>query len=215
MQKAAISVTNERMRVSPRERSGDHGAPASERVGGGRGGEAPRTKMSATLARAEAADYYATYINQVPDGEICAVLEVQLEDSAAILSGISEARSLHRYAPGKWTIKEVLGHINDTERVFAFRAFWFGRGCGEPMPSFDQDVAVASAASNDRLWVSHVAEFRAIRAATLALFSQLPADAWARRGVASGHPVSVRALAYITAGHLAHHMRILREQYLR
>jgi hypothetical protein len=171
--------------------------------------------MSATLARAEAADFYATYINQVPDGEICAVLEAQLDDSAAILSGISEERSLHRYAPGKWTIREVLGHINDTERVFTFRAFWFARGYGEPLPSFDQEVAAASAGSNDRLWVSHVAEFRAIRAATLALFSQLPAEAWTRSGVASGHPVSVRALAYITAGHLAHHMRILREQYLR
>lgn len=170
--------------------------------------------MSVTFGRDEAAEYYDTYLRQVPDGEICEVLERQLGETVTRLRSISEKQSMHRYAADKWTIKESVGHINDTERVFTFRAFWFGRGFTEAMPSFDQNVAVPTGGSNDRSWVSHIEEFRAVRAATLALFRQMPAAGWQRRGVASGHPVSVRALAHITAGHVAHHLRILRERYL-
>jgi len=171
--------------------------------------------MVSAPERAETAEYYHRYIDQVPAGDIREVLERQLGDASSMLEAISEEQSLHRYAPGKWSIREVVAHINDTERLFTFRAFWFARALGEPLPSFDQDVAASHAGAGDRTWRSHLDEFRAVRAATMALFGNLPAEAWTRRGVASGNPFTVRALAYIAAGHVAHHLRILRDQYLR
>jgi hypothetical protein len=125
-----------------------------------------------------------------------------------------EDQSQVRYASDKWSIRQVLSHINDTERLFVFRALWFARALDEPLPSFDQNVAIASAGADERSWRSHVDEFRAIRTATLSFFRHLPAEAWMRRGTASGNPFTVRALAYITAGHVTHHSRILRERYL-
>ena len=166
------------------------------------------------IDRTEAAEYFFTYINQVPEGDIGRILETQEREVVQLLSGISDERSLHRYAPGKWTIREVVSHINDTERMFTFRALWFARGFDSELPSFEQDIAIRTAGANDRSYRSHVDEFRAIRAATLALFGNLPPDAWTRRGIASGNPFTVRALAHITAGHVAHHMRLLRERYL-
>ncbi len=172
--------------------------------------------MSVTTApdRTEAAEYYFTYIDKVGPGDICRILEEQLAETLPLLEAISEGRSLHRYAPDKWSIREVLSHLNDGERLFVFRAFWFARGFDTPLPSFDQKIAVSVAGADSRSWSSHVEEFRSIRAATLAFFRNLPSDAWTRRGVASGNPFTVRALAYITAGHVTHHMRILKERYL-
>jgi hypothetical protein len=164
--------------------------------------------------RTEAADYYFTYINQVPNGNIVATLDAQVEDTLGLLRGVSDDQSLHRYAEGKWSIREVVSHVNDTERAFAFRALWFARGFDTPLPSFDQNIAVAGAHADDRAWTSHVDEFRTVRAATLALFRNLPPHAWSARGIASGNPFTVRALAWITAGHVTHHMKVLRERYL-
>jgi hypothetical protein len=104
--------------------------------------------------------------------------------------------------------------LNDAERVFAFRAFWFARGFDSSLPSFEQDIAVTSAGSDARSWPSLIDEFQTVRAASLSLFNNLPADAWMRRGTASGNPFTVRALAYIVAGHVAHHVGIVRERYL-
>ena len=106
------------------------------------------------------------------------------------------------------------GVLNDTERLFIFRAFWFARGFDSPLPSFDQNIAAAAAAADERSWKSHLDEFRSVRGATLAFFRNLPADAWARSGIASGNPFTVRALAYIAAGHNTHHVSILRSRYL-
>jgi hypothetical protein len=164
--------------------------------------------------RTEAAEYYFTYIDKVPSGDICDVLAAQSTETLTLLRSISDERSLHRYGQDKWTIREVVSHMNDAERVFAFRAFWFARGFDSPLPSFDQDVAVPNAAADARSWSSHIEEFEAVRAATLTLFKYLPAESWARRGTASDKPFSVRALAYIAAGHVEHHLRILRERYL-
>ena len=164
--------------------------------------------------RTEAAEYYFTYINQVPEGDICHILEVQEGETLALLGDISEERSLHRYAPDKWSIREVLGHLNDTERLFVCRAFWFARGFDTPLPSFDQHIAAAAAHADARTWRSHLHEFQSVRAATVSFFQNLPADAWARRGIASDNPFTVRALAYLAAGHVTHHIRILRERYL-
>ncbi len=164
--------------------------------------------------RSESAEYYFTYIDKVPDGDICAILEHQQADTLLLLRSVSEQQSLHRYAPDKWSIREVVGHLNDTERVFAFRALWFARGFDSPLPSFDQNVAVPASGADSRSWTSHVDEFGAVRQATVALFRNLAPDAWNRRGTASGNPFSVRALAWIAAGHVAHHAGIVRERYL-
>ena len=162
----------------------------------------------------EAAPYYFTYIDKVPTDDIFALLHVQTEEALEFWTGIPEEKSLHRYAPGKWTIREVLNHINDTERAFAFRALWFARGFDTPLPSYDQDISAAGARANDFSWASHIEDFRAVRAATLSFFRNLPADAWMRSGIASDNRFTVRALAYIAAGHVAHHAAIMRERYL-
>ena len=164
--------------------------------------------------RTEAAEYDFLYINQVEGTDISRILETQAADTLALLDGITEERSHYRYAPDKWTLRQVLSHINDTERMFAFRALWFARGLPEPLPSFDQDIAIAHAAADARAWRTHVDEFRGVRAATVALFRHMPEEAWMRRGIASGNPFTVNALAFITAGHVAHHVRLLRERYL-
>src|SRR3970040_432950 len=111
--------------------------------------------MRAAPDRTEFADYYFTYVRLVPEGDICATLETQSAQTLALLDGIGEAQSLHRYGREKWTIREVLSHINDTERLFVFRAFWFARGFDTPLPSFDQDAAIITAGAEARTWRSH------------------------------------------------------------
>lgn len=164
-------------------------------------------------ARDEAPEYFFQYVDKVPAGDIRDTLEAQAATTFAYLTGIPEARTLDRYEPGKWSVREVLGHITDTERVFAYRALWFARGLEAPLPGFDQDVTVAAAASDSLSWPSLVEEFEAVRGATTALFRNLPAEAWALKGMASERVVSVRAMAFIIAGHVEHHLRLLRERY--
>jgi hypothetical protein len=171
--------------------------------------------MTTRPARDEAASYYFTYIDQVGDGDICDLLDAQRAETLALLNAIGEEQSQHRYAADKWTIREVVGHLNDTERLFAFRALWFARGFDSPLPSFDQHVAVASSGAKQRSWKSLIGEHQALRASTVAFFRYLPDEAWARRGIASDNPFTVRALAYLAVGHVAHHMKILQERYLQ
>jgi hypothetical protein len=162
----------------------------------------------------EAAAYYFRYIDRIQSEDVLETLEAQLDETQALLGGISEERSLHRYGPDKWSIREVLNHVTDTERVFVFRALWFGRGFDTPLPSFDQNVAVPTARADEISWARHMEEFRSVRLATLGFFRNLPAEGWTRSGIASDNLVTVRALAYITAGHTAHHLALLRERYL-
>ncbi len=170
--------------------------------------------MTARPAQSEAAPYYFLYIDQVQGDDAYGVMSRQLEASTALFSAISEEKSQHRYAPEKWSIRQVLNHITDTERAFAFRALWFARGFDAPLPSYDQAIAAAGAAADAVDWAAHVEEFRRVRLATLSLFDNMPAEAWDRTGVASGNRFSVRAMAYIIAGHWEHHVKILRERYL-
>lgn len=163
---------------------------------------------------AEAGPYYFTYINQVRGEDVLGVLEGQLDESLALFHAISEEQSLRRYAPEKWSIRQVLNHVSDTERAFAFRALWFARGFDTPLPSYDQNVAIAGAVPDRVPWSAHVEEFRRVRLSTASLFRNLPPEAWMRSGIASDNRFTVRALAYIAAGHLAHHVTILRERYL-
>jgi hypothetical protein len=169
--------------------------------------------MTSAPDRSEAAPYYFTYIDRVPAGDICAILERQGTDMLALMRTISETQSQHRYAHDKWSIRELWSHINDTERLFVARAFWFARGFDTPLPSFDQHIAAAAARADDRSWASIVDEFRDVRAATLSFFRNLPEPAWLRRGIASDNPFTVRALAYMAAGHVIHHTEILRDRY--
>lgn len=164
--------------------------------------------------RTEAADYYFTYIDQVPDSDILDLLEAQGPETVALLEGISEQESLRRYAPDKWSIRDVVKHVSDAERLFVFRAFWFARGFEHPLPSFDQAVAATAAHADDCSWRSLIEEFQAVRAATMTFFQSVSAEEWMRRGIASDKPFTVRALAYITVGHVTHHSKILRERYL-
>lgn len=164
--------------------------------------------------RTEAADYYFTYIDLVPDGDICELLEAQISEVTRLLGQVSPERVDYRYAPDKWSIREVLGHLIDTERLFVLRAFWFARGFDTALPSFDQHVAVQHAGSGERPWQSLVDEFLSLRRSTVLFFRHLPPEAWLRRGIASDNPFSVRALAYMGVGHVTHHANILRERYL-
>ena len=165
--------------------------------------------------RSEAAEYYFRYIDRVADDvHIVRTLEGQLPETLEFFRGISDERSLYRYGPDKWSIREVVNHLSDTERLFVFRAFWFGRGFDSPLPSFEQDIAKVGARADERPWSNHIEEFRAVREATIHFFRNLPDDAWERRGIASGNPFSVRALAYLAAGHVIHHVSILRERYI-
>lgn len=170
--------------------------------------------MPSRPQRGDAADYYFTYIDQVPDGDILDLLATQGRDVVPELRAVPEARSLHRYAAEKWSIRDVVNHLSDCERLFQMRAFWFARGFDSPLPSFDQNVAVASAGADQRGWHDLVDELAAVRASTTVFMRALPAEAWDRRGIASDNPFTVRALAYICVGHVAHHMAIVRARYL-
>lgn len=163
---------------------------------------------------AEAAPYYFRYIDQVRGDDPLAALEAQLDETLALLLGIGEEQSLHRYAPGKWSFRQVLNHVSDTERLFLFRAFWFARGFDSPLPSFDEKVSAASSRADEVSWARHVEEFRGVRLATLGFFRNLPAEAWMRSGIASDNPFTVRALAFLAAGHVEHHVALLKERYL-
>jgi hypothetical protein len=162
----------------------------------------------------ETVPYYRTYIDKVPAGDIRTTLETQLEETRAFLNGIGEEKSRHRYAPGKWSVREVLGHVNDAERLFVSRAFWFARRFDTPLPDFDQETALAASSAHEIAWSRHVAEFEAIRAATTHFFRNLPDSAWMRSGIASGNPFTVRSLAWIVAGHAAHHVGLVKQRYL-
>ena len=163
----------------------------------------------------EAVPYYFTYIDRIASADVVGVLQAQLEPALTFFSGLSDEASTFRYAPDKWSIRQVLGHISDCERLFAARAFWFARGFDSALPSFDPDACASAARADEITWTDLIEEFRGVRLATLALFRNLPPEAWSRRGIASENPFSVRALAYIAAGHLDHHLAILRERYVK
>jgi DinB superfamily len=162
----------------------------------------------------EAAPYYFTYINRVTGDDPLGALENQQEECQGLFSAISEEKSLHRYAPDKWSIRQVLNHVTDTERAFAFRALWFARGFESPLPSYDQNVAASSAEADRVSWAAHVEEFQRVRLSTISLFRNMPSQAWTRSGIASDNHFTVRALAYIIPGHFSHHVSVLRERYL-
>lgn len=161
----------------------------------------------------EHSPYYARYIDRVPSGSIVDVLRTQLADTIAPLQELDDAAALFAYAPGKWTVKEVVCHLIDTERVMMHRALRFARGDQTPLPGFDENTYVPAAEANARPLTDLLAELATVRAATIALLSGIPARAWTRTGTANGALCSVRALAWIIAGHELHHRALLQERY--
>jgi uncharacterized damage-inducible protein DinB len=160
------------------------------------------------------APYYGKYVMLVPDGNFLEILESQLRDMRQVLEPLTEAQADFRYSPGKWSIKETLGHINDAERIFAIRILRIGRGDQTPLPGFEQDDYVRVSNASSRKLADLLEEFTAIRRATIVLIRSLDDASWHRRGTASGEPVSVLALAFIIAGHVLHHQKIFAEKYL-
>ncbi|WP_313799954.1 DinB family protein [Cytobacillus sp.] len=162
----------------------------------------------------EYAPYYSGYIDLVPDGDIVHILIEQVEETIQLLQGISEEQSLFRYASGKWSVKEVIGHVADTERIMAYRLLCIARGETISLPGFDENPYVLNA-SFDRLPIqAHIENLRAVRQSTVQLLKGLESKGWTRIGSANDVDVSVRALAYIIAGHELHHCQLLKERYL-
>jgi len=161
------------------------------------------------------APYYDRYISLVQGNDILTALDEQRRQMLLLLSGRSEADGDLRYAPEKWSLKEVLGHINDTERIMSYRALRISRSDATPIEGFEQDDYVRHGPFGRRPLADLIEDYIAVRRATVSLFRNLDEAAWTRRGVANKNEVTVRALAYIIAGHELHHRRILEEKYLR
>ncbi len=173
--------------------------------------------MTNVVSRPEADEYtsyYGTYIGIVPEGDVRELLRAQLPKTIELISGFSEEKASQGYGPGKWTLKEVLLHIADAERVFSYRLLRIARGDTTPLPGFDQDPWVLTSHANERTLASLIAEFASVRAATLTLVDSLSAEAWLRQGTASEKTVSAQALAYVCAGHELHHVNLIRERYV-
>jgi hypothetical protein len=169
-----------------------------------------RTRPAAT----EYAAYYETYVSKVPESDVVAVLDAQLGETLDLIRSIPEPKAGYRYAPDKWSVRQLVGHVIDSERVFAYRTLRIARGDQTPLAGFDQETFMAGADFDAYSLEELAAEFEHVRRATLALLSHLRDDAWSRTGVASDNEVSVRGLAYIMAGHVRHHMGVLTSRYL-
>lgn len=163
---------------------------------------------------AEFAPFYAAYVAAVPEGDIVTILRRDGEEWQRMLAEIPEARGDHRYAEGKWSIRQLVGHVSDAERIFTYRALRIARGDRTPLAAFDENAYAETAGSDHRTLAALAAELAVVRGASVALFNSLPDEAWTRTGTASEKTVSVRALAYITAGHARHHLKMLQERYL-
>ena len=161
----------------------------------------------------EIPSHYVGYIKRVPEHDPVMVCAAQIEETATLLRGLSETQAMYRYGRGKWSIKEVVGHLTDIERIMAYRALRIARGDTTPLPGFDENAYVPVAKFDGRSLADLVGELRTARAATLSLLRTFDADAWRRRGTASGKPISVRALGYMIPGHERHHVEILKTRY--
>ena len=162
----------------------------------------------------EYAEGYARYIEAAPEGDVLALLRAQLDEVGELYSRLTEAQGAHRYAPGKWSLKDLLQHLSDAERIFAYRTLRFGRGDATPLPGFEEDDYAAAAKADDHSLETLLADFRSARQASLALFGSLPAAAWLNKGTSNGRSVTARVLPFVCLGHAAHHLAVIRERYL-
>lgn len=160
-------------------------------------------------------EYYQKYIDQVTETELMPALKTQLPAIKEFLSGITEEQSAYAYAEGKWTIKEVLQHMIDTERIFAYRALCFARKEAASLPGFEENDYAANAGANERSWQSLSEEMVLLRESTIQLFSSFPAGSFDHSGIANQNPITVLAIGFILPGHVNHHMRVIAEKYLQ
>ncbi len=158
--------------------------------------------------------YFDRYISLVPDGDIMAILQEQIEKTLSVLRSLPEAQGNFRYAPDKWSIKEVIGHMIDTERIFAYRAMRFARNDKNPLHGYEQDDYIRNSSFNSFPLNELIDEFMYVRKSTILFLKHLTSETWTRRGTASNAEVTVRALAYIIAGHELHHLNVLTSKYL-
>lgn len=172
------------------------------------------TASATKPAKSEFLPYYDRYISLVPDGDVLSTLAAQMNETQALLRSLPASVATYRYAPDKWSVNELVGHVIDSERIFAGRALRFARNDPAPLPGFEQDDYVRNSTFDTYPLADLAAELEAVRQSTIFLFRHMDEQAWTRRGVANNAEVSVRALAYIIAGHELHHRAILRTRYL-
>jgi hypothetical protein len=171
--------------------------------------------MSTSTQRPAPSEYkseFGQYISLVPDGDLVAIFQFQLDDAAKMLGGVTEPQSQIRHAPYTWSVKQVVGHITDCERVFVHRVLWIARGNTTPLAGFQENEFMQYAEFDTCPFAGLREEFLLIRKANLHLFRHLPPQAWSRQGTVKDHPMSVRAMAYIAAGHAKHHLDILHKR---
>lgn len=159
--------------------------------------------------------YYQPYVNLVSECDLVQLLKENLKEIILLVEGISEEESMHRYAPGKWSVKEVLGHITDTERIMSYRLLRVSRGDQTPLAGFNESDYVEAAQTNNLPLKAILEDFKAARNATITLIQNTPVKAWNNQGNANGMPITTRAIAYIIAGHEIHHRKIIEERYLK
>ncbi len=172
------------------------------------------TPLFSIPASDEYAPYYQRYIGLLPEGDILDILELQKNETLTMLRSLSDEQAAFAYAPGKWSIKDVIGHIIDTERVFAYRGMCFARGESMPLPGFEQDEYVLGAEFNRIPLLNLAKEFEHLRMSNIYLFSTWSEAVQARRGMAAGNAVTARAIPFILAGHERHHLNVLAERYM-
>lgn len=160
-------------------------------------------------------NYYQPYIKLVPEGDLLQILKDNFKEVVSLCEGISEEESLCRYAPGKWSVKEVLGHITDTERIMSYRLLRVGRGDQTPLAGFNETDYVHAAQTNNLPMEAILEDFKATRNAVITQIQNLPDEAWENKGNANGMEITTRAIAYIIAGHEMHHRKIIEERYLK
>ena len=164
-------------------------------------------------AAGEYAPFFAGYVKLVPEADVLPVLAAQASEIRRLAGTIPANRETFRYAPGKWSIRETFGHIGDAERVFGYRAFCISRGDQAPLPGFDENDYIAESAYDEQTVAKLAEDFAGLRASNLAVLGRLDPAHWARSGNANGNPVSLRALAFIMAGHARHHVEVLKARY--
>jgi hypothetical protein len=162
----------------------------------------------------EYAEGYAPYLAKAPDGDPLVLLRTQMDEVAALYAGLTETQGGYRYAPGKWSLKDLLQHLSDAERIFAYRCLRIGRGDATPLPGFDENAFAAAASADGRSVADLLADFRAGRLSNLELFYSLSDQAWAQQGTSNGRSLTARCVPYICLGHAAHHIAVIRERYL-
>ena len=170
-----------------------------------------------TLAQPQPGEYaeaYAHYLGTPVQGDVLTLLETQAAELGLLFRRFSDSQALHRYAPGKWSLKDLLQHLTDTERMFTYRCLRIGRGDTAPLPGFDENAFAAAAQSDGRPLGLLLVDFQAARAASLALFRSLPEAAWLNPGTTNGRQVTARCMPYFALAHAAHHLAVVRERDL-